>query len=41
MASLELHLDGIRAAHALNADKLDYNYRVLGAREGIYLLVNQ
>lgn len=31
MAALEAHLDGIKAAYALNADKLDYNYRVLGA----------
>lgn len=30
MASLEVHLDSIKAAYILNADKLDYNYRVLG-----------
>lgn len=31
VAALEAHLDGVKAAYALNADKLDYNYRVLGA----------
>lgn len=31
VAALEAHLDGIKAAYACNADKLDYNYRVLGA----------
>jgi hypothetical protein len=34
VAALELHLDGIRATHALNTDKLDYNYRVLGGWRG-------
>ncbi|KAI3426074.1 hypothetical protein D9Q98_008042 [Chlorella vulgaris] len=33
VAALELHPDGIRATHALNTDKLDYNYRVLVERE--------
>ncbi|KAL4436661.1 hypothetical protein ABPG75_003800 [Micractinium tetrahymenae] len=33
VASLEVHLDSIKAAYMLNADKLDYNYRVLVERE--------
>ena len=35
LAALELHLDGIRTTHALNIDKLDYNYRVLGEVTGL------
>ena len=30
VASLETHLDTVKATYMLNADKLDYNYRVLG-----------
>jgi hypothetical protein len=33
VAALERHLDGVKAAYMLNADKLDYNYRVLGGWE--------
>lgn len=29
MASLEAHLDGMRSVYMLNADKLEYNVRVL------------
>lgn len=32
VAGLELHLDGLKATHGLNADKLGYNYAVLGVR---------
>ena len=31
VASLESHLDGMRSVYAINADKLEYNYCVLGA----------
>lgn len=34
MASLEAHLDSVKASFGLNADKLDYNYRVLGGWVG-------
>lgn len=30
VAALEGHLEGARRVHALNADRLDYNHRVLG-----------
>lgn len=30
VAALQGHLEGARRAHALNADRLDYNHRVLG-----------
>ncbi|KAL4435227.1 hypothetical protein ABPG77_001909 [Micractinium sp. CCAP 211/92] len=33
VASLEVHLDSVKAIYLLNADKLDYNHRVLVERE--------
>ena len=34
VARLESHLDNMRSVYALNADKLEYNYRVLGEYQG-------
>lgn len=34
VASLEVHVDSLKAAYMLNADKLDYNHRVLGEWRG-------